>query len=59
MQPPINGDPVNPGAQKSVRVQAGKTYPLSIQWFQDELKQILMHLHKKTQARTKFSGCLN
>lgn len=39
VQPPINGDPVNPGAQKSVPVQLSKTYPFSLPWFQDELER--------------------
>jgi hypothetical protein len=38
VQPPINGDPTNPGAQKSVPVQVGKTYPLSLPWDQTELE---------------------
>jgi len=32
VQPPINGDPVNPGAQKPVPVQTSLPYPLSIPW---------------------------
>ena len=32
VQPPINGDPVNPGAQKPVPVQLSLSYPLSIPW---------------------------
>jgi hypothetical protein len=32
VQPPINGDPVNPGAQKKVPVQTSLPYPLSIPW---------------------------
>jgi hypothetical protein len=38
VQPPINGDPINPGAQKSVPVQLSKTYPLSLPWFSTELE---------------------
>lgn len=38
VQPPINGDPVNPGAQKAVPVQLTKTYPLSLPWYQTELE---------------------
>jgi hypothetical protein len=38
VQPPINGDPVNPGAQKSVPVQLGRAFPLSLPWFQGELE---------------------
>jgi len=38
MQPPINGDPVNPGAQKAVPVQLSKGFPLSVQWYQEELE---------------------
>jgi hypothetical protein len=32
VQPPINGDPVNPGAQKKVPVQTSLPYPVSIPW---------------------------
>jgi hypothetical protein len=32
VQPPINGDPVNPGAQKPVPVQVSLPYPLTIPW---------------------------
>lgn len=38
VQPPINGDPVNPGAQKAVPVQLSKGFPLSLQWYQGELE---------------------
>jgi hypothetical protein len=38
VQPPINGDPTNPGAQKSVPVQVGKVYPSSLPWDQTELE---------------------
>ena len=38
VQPPINGDPVNPGAQKSVPVQVAKTFPFSLPWYQTELE---------------------
>jgi hypothetical protein len=38
VQPPINGDPVNPGAQKPVPVQLSKSFPLSLPWFQGELE---------------------
>ena len=38
VQPPINGDPVNPGAQKSVPVQISRTFALSLPWFQTELE---------------------
>ncbi len=38
VQPPINGDPVNPGAQKSVPVQITRAFPLSLPWFQGELE---------------------
>lgn len=38
VQPPINGDPVNPGAQKSVPVQLTRDFPLSLPWFQGELE---------------------
>lgn len=38
VQPPLNGDPVNPGAQKSVPVQLTKTFPLSLPWYQTELE---------------------
>jgi hypothetical protein len=38
VQPPINGDPINPGAQKSVPVQLSKSFPLSLPWFSTELE---------------------
>ena len=38
VQPPINGDPVNPGNQKSVPVQLSRTFALSLPWFQTELE---------------------
>jgi hypothetical protein len=38
VQPPINGDPVNPGTQKPVPVQLSKSFPLSLPWFQGELE---------------------
>jgi hypothetical protein len=38
VQPPINGDPVNPGAQKKVPVQLSKTYPFSLPYAQSELE---------------------
>lgn len=38
VQPPLNGDPVNPGAQKAVPVQLTKTYPYSLPWYQGELE---------------------
>jgi hypothetical protein len=38
VQPPINGDPLNPGAQKSVPVQLSRTFALSLPWFQSELE---------------------
>lgn len=39
VQPPVNGDPVNPGAQKSVPVQLSRTFPYSLPWHQDELER--------------------
>jgi hypothetical protein len=38
VQPPINGDPVNPGNQKSVPVQLSRTFALSLPWFQTDLE---------------------
>ena len=38
VQPPINGDPVLPGAQKSVPVQQTRDFPLTLPWFQGELE---------------------
>ncbi|MDP4261573.1 MAG: SusD/RagB family nutrient-binding outer membrane lipoprotein [Bacteroidota bacterium] len=38
VQPPINGDPINPGAQKSVPVQLSRTFALSLPWYQTELE---------------------
>lgn len=38
VQPPVNGDPVNPGAQAPVPVQLTVNYPLSLPWYTDELE---------------------
>ena len=38
VQPPINGDPVNPGNQKSVPVQLSRTFALALPWYQTELE---------------------
>lgn len=38
VQPPINGDPVNPGNQKPVPVQLSRTFALSLPWFQTDLE---------------------
>lgn len=38
VQPPINGDPENPGAQDPVPVQLSRTYPLSLPWISGELE---------------------
>ncbi|MGK2861280.1 MAG: SusD/RagB family nutrient-binding outer membrane lipoprotein [Chitinophagaceae bacterium] len=38
VQPPINGDPINPGAQKSVPVQLSRTFALALPWDQTELE---------------------
>lgn len=38
VQPPINGDPVNPGNQKAVPVQLSRTFALALPWFQTELE---------------------
>ncbi len=38
VQPPINGDPANPGAQKSVPVQISRNYPASLPWYTPELE---------------------
>ncbi len=38
VQPPINGDPVNPGAQKEVPVQLSRTFALALPWDQTELE---------------------
>jgi len=38
VQPPINGDPINPGAQKSVPVQLSRTFALALPWYQTELE---------------------
>lgn len=37
VQPPINGNPFTPGAQKSVPVQLNREFPLSLPWPSDEL----------------------
>ncbi len=36
-QPPINGDPANPGAQPTIQVQLSRAYPLSLPWSVDDL----------------------
>jgi hypothetical protein len=36
-QPPINGDPINPGAQAPVKVVLSRKYPLSLPWPTNEL----------------------
>ncbi|MFT3681483.1 MAG: SusD/RagB family nutrient-binding outer membrane lipoprotein [Ferruginibacter sp.] len=38
VQPPLNGNPAFPGAQKAVAVQLVKAYPLSLPWDQTELE---------------------
>jgi hypothetical protein len=38
VQPPVNGDPVNPGNQKSVPVQLSRTFALALPWFQTDLE---------------------
>ena len=38
VQPPIDGDPINPGAQAKVPVLRTLPYPLSLPWAQDELE---------------------
>lgn len=38
VQPPINGDPMNPGAQEKVPVQQTRAYPLSLPWASSELE---------------------
>jgi hypothetical protein len=38
VQPPINGDPANPGAQKAVPVQISRPFPLSLPWYTPELE---------------------
>lgn len=38
VQPPINGDPMNPGAQAAVPVQSSLPYPKSLPWSQTELE---------------------
>jgi Starch-binding associating with outer membrane len=38
VQPPIDGDPINPGAQKSVPVQLSRTFALALPWYQTELE---------------------
>src|SRR5690606_15733267 len=38
VQPPINGDPENPGAQPAVKVQLNRSYPLTLPWYQEELE---------------------
>lgn len=37
VQPPINGNPFTPGAQKPVQVQLSRTFPFSLYWDADEL----------------------
>ena len=38
VQPPINGNPQRPGAQKSVPVQLSKSFALSLPWDQNEIE---------------------
>jgi hypothetical protein len=38
VQPPINGDPMNPGAQNSVPVQLSRQFALSLPWDQTEIE---------------------
>lgn len=38
VQPPINGNPALPGAQKPVRVQLNRNYPLTLPWYSKELE---------------------
>jgi hypothetical protein len=38
VQPPINGNPLLPGAQAPVRVQLSKSFPLTLPWAQGELE---------------------
>lgn len=38
VQPPLNGDPANPGAQKIVPVQLSRNFPLSLPWYTPELE---------------------
>lgn len=38
VQPPLNGNPALPGAQKPVQVQLVKTYPFTLPWDQTELE---------------------
>jgi hypothetical protein len=38
VQPPLNGDPQLPGAQKAVPVQLSKSFPLTLPWSQGELE---------------------
>ncbi len=39
VQPPLNGDPMNPGAQKPVPVVLSRTYPASLPWHSEELNR--------------------
>ncbi len=52
VQPPINGDPVNPGAQKSVPVQLSKSFPLTLFWPQSELQTNSSAPAQKTDLST-------
>jgi hypothetical protein len=38
VQPPLNGNPLLPGAQAPVRVQLSKSFPLTLPWAQGELE---------------------
>lgn len=53
VQPPINGDPANPGAQKSVPVQLSRSFPLSLPWYQGELETNPNAPPQKTPASYK------
>jgi hypothetical protein len=54
VQPPINGDPVNPNAQKAVQVQLSRTFPLSLPWFQGELETNLNAPDQKNVSTYKI-----
>ena len=38
VQPPVNGDPANPGANRPVPVQLLRAFPQSLPWNQNELE---------------------
>lgn len=53
VQPPVNGDPVNPGAQKPVTVLISRGFPQSLPWPTTELETNVNAPDQKTPADAK------